>query len=201
MDVVVAGLLAGFSLIVAIGAQNAFVLRQGIARNHVGPIVLVCIAGDAILIAAGIAGLGVLVRAHGDVLTVIALAGAAYLAWFAFTSFRRALQPEALLPSAEQPRDRGSVLRTTLALTFLNPHVYLDTVLLLGTLGSAFGDRRWWFGLGAALASIVWFAGLGFGARLLSPLMARPATWRVLDAAIGAVMALIALGLLRTALA
>ena len=200
MDVVVAGLLAGLSLIVAIGAQNAFVLRQGLARDHVGLIVLVCIAGDAVLIAAGIAGLGALVRAHGDVLTAIALAGAAYLAWFALSSFRRALRPTALLPSAQALPGRRAALRAVLALTFLNPHVYLDTVLLLGTLGSAFGDRRWWFGLGAVIASVVWFAGLGFGARLLSPAMARPATWRVLDAAIGVVMALIAVGLLRTAL-
>jgi L-lysine exporter family protein LysE/ArgO len=201
VDAVLAGLLTGLSLIVAIGAQNAFVLRQGLARNHVGLVVGVCILGDVALIAAGIAGLGALVRAHGDVLTAIALVGAAYLAWFAFGSFRRALRPAALAPSAQAPRDRRTILLTVLGLTFLNPHVYLDTVLLLGTIGSAFGDARWLFGLGAACGSGVWFAGLGFGARLLSPVMARPVTWRVLDAAIGVVMAVIALALLRTALA
>ena len=136
-------------------------------------------------------------RAHGDVLTAIALVGAAYLAWFAVGSFRRAWRPAALVAA---PPDRRAIATTALALTFLNPHVYLDTVLLLGTIGSTFGDARWWFALGAAIASVVWFTGLGYGARLLAPLMARPATWRVLDAAIGVVMLAIALVLLRSAL-
>ena len=200
MDAALAGLLTGLSLIVAIGAQNAFVLRQGLARNHVGLVVAICLGGDVVLIAAGVAGLGALVRAHGDVLRAVALLGAAYLAWFAVSSFRRALRPDALLPSEQAPRDRRAILGTALALTFLNPHVYLDTVLLLGTIGSQFGDARWLFALGAAAGSALWFAGLGYGARVLSPLMARPATWRVLDAAIGVVMLAIAVGLLRSAL-
>lgn len=200
MDAALAGLLTGLSLIVAIGAQNAFVLRQGLARNHVGLVVAVCLGGDVALIAAGVAGLGALVRAHGDVLTAIALVGAAYLAWFAVSSFRRALHPDALLPSEQQPPDRRAALATVLALTFLNPHVYLDTVLLLGTIGAQFGDARWLFALGAAAGSALWFAALGYGARLLSPLMARPGTWRALDVAVGVVMAVIALGLLRSAL-
>ena len=157
LDAVLAGLLAASSLIIAIGAQNAFVLRQGLARDHVGTIVAICIAGDVILIAAGIAGLGALVRAHGDVLTVIALVGAAYLAWFAVGSFRRAWRPAALVAA---PPDRRAIATTALALTFLNPHVYLDTVLLLGTIGSTFGDARWWFAIGAATASVIWFTGL-----------------------------------------
>ena len=111
--------------------------------------------------------------------------------------FRRAWRPAALVAA---PPDRRAIATTALALTFLNPHVYLDTVLLLGTIGSTFGDARWWFAIGAATASVIWFTGLGYGARLLAPLMARPATWRVLDAAIGVVMLAIALVLLRSAL-
>lgn len=201
MDAALAGLLTGLSLIVAIGAQNAYVLRLGLAREHVGLAVAICAAADALLIAAGVAGLGALVRAHGDVLTAITLLGAAYLAWFALRSFLRARRPAALTPAERPPGPTRGVALTVLALTFLNPHVYLDTVLLLGTIGASFGDQRWWFALGAALASAIWFSGLGFGARLLTPLMARPATWRVLDAAIGVVMLAIAILLVRSVVA
>lgn len=201
MDAALAGLLTGLSLIVAIGAQNAYVLRLGLAREHVGLAVAICAAADALLIAAGVAGLGALVRAHGDVLTAITLLGAAYLGWFALRSFLRARRPAALTPAERPPGPTRGVALTVLALTFLNPHVYLDTVLLLGTIGASFGDQRWWFALGAALASAIWFSGLGFGARLLTPLMARPATWRVLDAAIGVVMLAIAILLVRSVVA
>lgn len=201
MDAALAGLLTGLSLIVAIGAQNAYVLRLGLAREHVGLAVAICAAADALLIAAGVAGLGALVRAHGHVLTAITLLGAAYLAWFALRSFLRARRPAALTPAERPPGPARGVALTVLALTFLNPHVYLDTVLLLGTIGASFGDQRWWFALGAALASAIWFSGLGFGARLLTPLMARPATWRVLDAAIGVVMLAIAILLVRSVVA
>jgi L-lysine exporter family protein LysE/ArgO len=200
MDVILAGFLTGLSLIVAIGAQNAYVLRLGLARNHVGIAVLICASADALLIAAGIGGLGALVQAHGDVLTAITLIGAGYLLWFAIRSFRSALHPDVLLPSEQPPQAAAAVALTMLGLTFLNPHVYLDTVLLLGTIGASFGDDRWWFALGAALGSVVWFVSLGFGARLLSPVMARPVTWRVLDTLIGVVMLLIAGTLLRSAL-
>ena len=198
MDVALAGFLTGLSLIVAIGAQNAYVLRLGLARNHVGIAVAICASADAVLIAAGVGGLGALVQSHGDVLVAIALVGAAYIFWFAVRSFRSALHPDVLLPSQQEPQPAAAVAIAVLGFTFLNPHVYLDTVLLVGTIGASFGDQRWWFGLGAALASLVWFTGLGFGARLLSPLMARPATWRVLDAAIGCVMVVIALALVRS---
>jgi L-lysine exporter family protein LysE/ArgO len=201
MDAALAGLLTGLSLIVAIGAQNAYVLRLGLAREHVALAVGICAAADALLIAAGVAGLGALVQAHDRVLTAITLLGAAYLAWFAVRSFGRARRPEALTPAARVPGPARAVAVTVLALTFLNPHVYLDTVLLLGTIGASFGDQRWWFALGAAVASAIWFSGLGFGARLLTPLMARPATWRVLDAAIGVVMLAIAILLVRSAVA
>ena len=199
MDVALAGFLTGLSLIVAIGAQNAYVLRLGLARNHVGVAVVICAGADALLIAIGVGGLGAIVQAHGDVLTAIGLIGGAYLLWFAFRSFRSALHPDVLLPSQQEPQAVAAVAVAVLGLTFLNPHVYLDTILLVGTIGASFGADRWWFALGAAIASVVWFSGLGFGARLLSPLMARPVTWRVLDAAIGVVMLTIAIVLVRSA--
>lgn len=199
MDVALAGFLTGLSLIVAIGAQNAYVLRLGLARNHVGVAVAICAGADALLIAIGVGGLGAIVQAHGDVLTAIALIGGAYLLWFAFRSFRSALHPEVLLPSQQEPQAVAAVAVAVLGFTFLNPHVYLDTILLVGTIGASFGADRWWFALGAAIASVVWFSGLGFGAQLLSPLMARPVTWRVLDAAIGVVMLAIAIVLVRSA--
>jgi len=199
MNVALAGFLTGLSLIVAIGAQNAYVLRLGLARNHVGVAVAICAGADALLIALGVGGLGAIVQAHGDVLTAIALIGGVYLLWFAFRSFRSALHPDVLLPSLQEPQAVATVVLAVLGFTFLNPHVYLDTILLVGTIGASFGDERWWFALGAAVASLVWFSGLGFGARLLSPLMARPVTWRVLDGAIGVVMLTIAIVLLRSA--
>ncbi|MCX6412451.1 MAG: LysE/ArgO family amino acid transporter [Actinobacteria bacterium] len=199
MDVALAGFLTGLSLIVAIGAQNAYVLRLGLARNHVGVAVVICAGADALLIAIGVGGLGAIVQAHGDVLTAIGLIGGAYLLWFAFRSFRSALHPDVLLPSQQEPQAVATVALAVLGLTVLNPHVYLDTILLVGTIGASFGADRWWFALGAAIASVVWFSGLGFGARLLSPLMARPVTWRVLDAAIGVVMLTIAIVLVRSA--
>ena len=199
MDVALAGFLTGLSLIVAIGAQNAYVLRLGLARNHVGVAVVICAGADALLIAIGVGGLGAIVQAHGDVLTAIGLIGGAYLLWFAFRSFRSALHPDVLLPSQQEPQAVAAVALAVLGLTFLNPHVYLDTIQLVGTIGASFGADRWWFALGAAIASVVWFSGLGFGARLLSPLMARPVTWRVLDAAIGVVMLTIAIVLVRSA--
>ena len=199
MDVALAGFLTGLSLIVAIGAQNAYVLRLGLARNHVGVAVAICAGADALLIVIGVGGLGEIVQAHGDVLTAIALIGGAYLLWFAFRSFRSALHPEVLLPSQQEPQAVAAVALAVLGLTFLNPHVYLDTILLVGTIGASFGADRWWFALGAAIASVVWFSGLGFGARMLSPLMARPVTWRILDAAIGVVMLTIAIVLVRSA--
>ena len=199
MGVALAGFLTGLSLIVAIGAQNAYVLRLGLARNHVGIAVVICAGADALLIALGVGGLGAIVQTHGDMLTAIALIGGAYLLWFAFRSFRSALHPDVLLPSQQEPQAVAAVALAMLGLTFLNPHVYLDTILLVGTIGASFGSDRWWFALGAAVASLVWFSALGFGARLLSPLMARPFTWRVLDAAIGVVMLTIAIVLVRSA--
>lgn len=187
------GLGAGLALIIAIGAQNAFVLRQGLRGEHVGLVVLVCMVSDAVLIAAGIFGIGEVVRAVPAVVVVIRLAGAAFLLAYGAFAARRAFHPGTLTASGQQgaPGPRA-VLATVLALTWLNPHVYLDTVLLLGTLANEHGELRWWFGAGAALGSVLWFSALGFGARLLRPVFARPAAWRVLDGAIALVMVFLA---------
>ncbi|KRB46375.1 amino acid transporter [Terrabacter sp. Root181] len=184
------------SLIVAIGAQNAYVLRTGLARHHVGLVVAVCALSDAVLVAAGVLGVGGLVTAHPGLLTVVRWVGAAYLVGYGVLCLRKARHPRGLEVGGTQ-RSRSGVLATVLALTWLNPHVYLDTVLLVGSLANQHGpDGRWWFAAGAAVASVAWFTSLGYGARLLAPLFARPATWRVLDVVIAVVMFTIAVTLL-----
>lgn len=188
------GMLTGMGLIVAIGAQNAFVLRQGIRREHVGIVVLLCAVSDAILIFGGTAGIGVLVTRFPLVLDILRWGGAAYLAWFGIRSIISALHPTAL--SASAPRSRGSVVATTLALTYLNPHVYLDTVVLLGSLANQHGpDARWVFAAGAVAGSVVWFSALGYGAHALSRVLSSPRTWQVIDLLIGAVMLALAVAL------
>lgn len=187
------GFASAISLIAAIGAQNAFVLRQGIRNEYVLPVVVLCAASDLVLILAGIAGVGALITAHPNLTTVARYGGAAFLIGYGLLAARRGLKPAAMTPSDAGPARLASVLLTCLALTFLNPHVYLDTVVLLGTLANQQGERRWMFGAGAAAASIVWFFGLGFGGRRLAGLFARPATWRILDWLIAATM--IALGI------
>ncbi|MDP5225969.1 MULTISPECIES: LysE/ArgO family amino acid transporter [Arthrobacter] len=193
LPIFLAGLGAGLSLIIAIGAQNAFVLRQGLAREHVAPVVLLCMASDAVLILAGISGIGVAINAAPWILQVAKWAGAAFLLVYAFMAARRVMSKDALV-SAEGSSGAGlwATLATVAALTWLNPHVYLDTVLLLGSLGAAHGDGRWAFGAGAALGSVLWFSLLGFGARFLAPVFARPWAWRLLDGAIAVTMVLIA---------
>jgi L-lysine exporter family protein LysE/ArgO len=191
------GMGFGLSLIIAIGAQNAFVLRQGLRREHVLPVVAVCAVSDVVLILAGIAGLGSLLDLAPWIVDVMRVGGAAFLLTYAVIAARRARHPAAI--EADESRSAGAlwpVVATCLALTWLNPHVYLDTVVLLGSVAATHGDDRWWFGVGACLGSIVWFASLGYGARLLRPVFARPRSWQVLDALIAAVMALIALSLL-----
>jgi len=182
------GFATSLSLIVAIGAQNAFVLRQGIRNEHVPPVVILCAVSDLVLIMAGVAGVGALVTAHPQLLTIARYGGAAFLVGYGLLAARRAFRPTTLTPSDAGPASLKSVLLTCLALTFLNPHVYLDTVVLLGTLASQQGDARWRFGAGAAAASLVWFFGLGFGARRLAGLFAKPSTWRVLDGVIALTM-------------
>lgn len=189
------GLLTGLSLIVAIGAQNAYVLRQGLLRNHVGVAVLICAIADIALIAAGVAGLGAIVKQVPQLLTVLKGAGAAYLVYLGLSAFRRASRSEHLDPSSEPGSSLRTVVLTTLALTFLNPHVYLDTVLMLGSLANTHGNGRWLFGGGAMVGSIVWFCALGFGARALARYVRRPSTWRAIDIVVGIVMIAVAVRL------
>lgn len=229
-----AGLSLGLSLIVAIGAQNLFVLRQGIRREHVLTVALVCAASDAALIAVGVSGLGLVLEAAPWAVQVARWAGAAFLLAYAVLAARRAWQGGGL-PSADatsarevvttvpdgadEAREGGATVQTSraappvatasvparasrtaalltcLALTWLNPHVYLDTVFLLGSVASTHGDTRWWFAAGAMTASLAWFFSLAYGARLLGRLFDSRAAWRILDAIIAVVMALIALSL------
>lgn len=190
-----AGFLTGLSLIVAIGAQNAFVLRQGLRRQHILQVVLICAFSDALLIVLGIAGLGALINSVPLLLEVFRYGGAAYLLWFAFGAIRRAIKPSALGESDKQADSIKQTVITALALTYLNPHVYIDTVLLLGSIANQFADR-WLFGLGAATASFVWFFSLGFGASWLGKYVKKPIFWRILDIFIAVVMITIAAMLL-----
>jgi L-lysine exporter family protein LysE/ArgO len=219
-----AGLGTGLSLIVAIGAQNAFVLRQGIRREHVAAIVAICAVSDAVLITAGVGGIGSLVRRRPIALTVTAWVGAAFLVGYGLLAARRVLRPQGALTAAEgaaagagdtgasgTPAGPGApgpggaaggtplraAVLTCLAMTWLNPHVYLDTVLLLGSVAGGYGGARWLFAAGAVTASVLWFSGLGFGARLLRRPFSRPGSWRVLDAAIACTM--LTLGVLMAA--
>ena len=192
---VLSGLVSGFSLIVAIGAQNAFVLRQGISRDRVGVVVAICAVSDLLLIVAGVLGVGALVESRPGLLRVITGAGAAYLVWFGVRSLLSARHPQALGAAAPA---RGSAALTAVALTWLNPHVFLDTVLLLGNLSTAHGPTgRWWFGAGAGVASVVWFTALGYAAHLTSRWLARPRTWQVIEVLIGVAMFALAAMLLR----
>jgi len=196
----VAGLALGASLIVAIGAQNAFVLRQGLARNHTFAVALTCVLCDVTLIAAGAIGFGRLVERFPSAASLAAWGGAAFLAFYGALSARAALRPQAL--HAESPAEHGTLkttaaaIGTTLAISLLNPHVYLDTVVLLGSVAAQYppGPRAA-FALGAMTASTVWFFGLAYGARLLEPLFAKPVAWRVLDAGIALIMWSIAVSL------
>lgn len=181
-----AGFGTGLSLIVAIGAQNAFVLRQGIRRHSVLAVVAICAVSDAVLITLGVGGVGALVLAFPAALTAIAFAGGAFLLCYGFLAARRAFRPSAMTVTDAPATNR--VVLTCLALTWLNPHVYLDTVLLLGTVAAHRGDLRWAFGAGAVLASLCWFTALGFGARLLTGFFSRPSSWRLLDGLVAATM-------------
>ncbi|MBF6332641.1 amino acid transporter [Nocardia transvalensis] len=188
----------GLSLIVAIGAQNAFVLRQGIRGEHVLVVVGVCAISDVVLIAAGVGGFGAVVTSAPVVLTVTRYAGAAFLIGYAALALRRALSAEALTAApSDASMAVGATFLTCLALTWLNPHVYLDTLILLGSYASTYAQPdRWFLAAGAMLASILWFTALGYGARLLTPLFAHRTAWRILDSAIAAIMLTLALILL-----
>ena len=192
MFAIIPGLLAGLSLIIAIGAQNAFVIRQGLTKKFVLLTVLICAISDALLIALGASGLGALIKSNKNILEFVRWFGVAYLLWFAFKSAKSALKKEVLNSAGEASADRKSVILTVLALTFLNPHVYLDTVILLGSISNQFGSDKWFFVIGAMLASLIWFSAIGFGAKSASKFMSRPIFWKILDSIIAAIMLSIA---------
>ena len=193
----VRGFLASAALIVAIGAQNAFVLRQGLQRAHVLPVVLVCALSDMLLIALGVAGLGRWVQSQPSLLAFTRYGGAAFLVVYGVLAARRALAPHALTVQGPVLSDLRGALAACLAFTYLNPHCWLDTVVLLGAISAQQpAGTRAVFGAGAASASAVWFFALGYGARLLAPWFARPAAWRALDASIALIMWSIAAGLI-----
>ncbi|MEL7274665.1 MAG: LysE/ArgO family amino acid transporter [Pseudomonadota bacterium] len=196
----VQGFVTGGGLIVAIGAQNAFILRKGLLRQHVFILCLVAAISDAVLIALGVAGFGTLVRQNPTVLLLITVAGALFLAAYALFALQRALRPSVMEAAQNiQPSLRGALL-TLFAFTFLNPHVYLDTVLLVGGISAQFAEpQRTAFGVGAMTASFVWFFSLGYGARWLEPVFRKPSAWRVLDALIAIIMALLSLSLFLSA--
>ncbi|MFJ8059208.1 LysE/ArgO family amino acid transporter [Streptomyces sp. NPDC096142] len=183
-----AGFGTGLSLIVAIGAQNAFVLRQGIRRDAVLAVVGICALSDALLIALGVGGVGAVVVAWPGALRAVGLIGGAFLLGYGVLAARRVFRPSALHAEGDSTGSRRRAVLTCLAMTWLNPHVYLDTVFLLGSIAASRGPLRWTFGLGAVCASVLWFTALGFGARLLSRFLARPSAWRVLDGLVAATM-------------
>ena len=193
-----AGLFAGAGLIIAIGAQNAFVLRLGLQRRYVGMVVLACMGADIALILAGVGGMGALVLQWPLLLQVLRFGGAAFLFWYGLQAGLRAWRGgSALAAASSEGGSRRQVLLACLAFTLLNPHVYLDTVVLLGSLSTRYpGELRWAFAAGACVASVLWFCALGYGARLLQPLFRNPTAWRVLDAGIALFMASLALLLL-----
>ncbi|GAA1681602.1 L-lysine exporter [Microbacterium lacus] len=212
-----AGVGLGFSLIVAIGAQNLFVLRQGIRREHVVLVASICAVSDAVLIALGVSGVGLVLQAVPWLIDVVRWAGALFLIGYGLLAARRAWRPsgEALGSSAPAPGPTAAtaggtaatagatavatraipVVATCLALTWLNPHVYLDTVFLLGTVANTHGDQRWVFAAGAMAASVIWFFALAFGARYLGRWLGTPRAWRILDAIIAVVMVAIGVSL------
>ena len=195
MIALIPGFFTGLSLIVAIGAQNAFVIKQGLLRQHVLLIVAICAVSDAALIFLGIGGLGALVQSNTSVLEVIRWFGVIYLTWFGIKSIRSALTNQSLVASESGTTSAKKIATTVLALTFLNPHVYLDTVILLGSVGNQFNEDRWFFAVGASVASFAWFSTIGFGARAASKYMSKPIFWKTLDSAIAVVMFTIAITL------
>jgi L-lysine exporter family protein LysE/ArgO len=183
------GFLIGAGLIIAIGAQNAFVLRQGIRREHVFVLALICSLSDALLIVLGVAGLGALIERFPAMLVAVTLFGIAFLIWYGWLAVRRVMNPQALEAGENGPVPLGQAVTTCLTLTFLNPHVYLDTVILVGSLAAPYsGAARLAYTAGAVFSSFAWFFALGYGARVLTPLFRKPAAWRVLDGLIALVM-------------
>ena len=195
------GFALSATLIIAIGAQNAFVLRQGIRKEHVAPIVAFCALADLLLIGAGVAGLASVLGNSPTLVALLTAAGSVFLVWYGIRALRRASLPQSLRAAAgSEPLSLGGAMAQAAGFTLLNPHVYLDTVLLMGSIGTRQPpDMRVWFVGGAACASGVWFTTLGFGARLLAPVFARPRAWQVLDTIVGLTMLALAVMLIRQA--
>jgi len=191
------GMATGLALIVAIGSQNAFVLRSGLKRQHVLPIVAFCAVSDALLIAAGVGGAGALLRGNDWLMQVTRYGGALFLASYGLLAARRAWHGGHLNVQGDAAPSLAAALAACFAFTYLNPHVYLDTMVLLGAVANQRGDAgRWWFAAGAMAGSVLWFSALGFGARLLVPWFEKDSAWRVLDSIIAVVMLALALSLL-----
>lgn len=195
---VTAGAMLGAGLILAIGAQNAFVLRQGLRREHVLLVVLTCLMGDIICISAGVAGVGDFIVSHPSFLAIATWGGALFRLYYGGLAAWRAIRARdrLLVETTGEKTPAMSVFLTALAFTFLNPHVYLDTVVLLGSLSTQYGDERWWFSLGAMLESVVWFFALGFGAQLLTPIFRRASAWRIFDAIVAVLLWILAASLI-----
>jgi L-lysine exporter family protein LysE/ArgO len=189
------GFLTGLSLIIAIGAQNAFVIRQGLTKRYVFTVVAICAVIDASLIALGIGGLGAAIAGLPWLLEVIRWFGVAYLTWFGIKSLISATKNQTLDAAGVESKSVGKVITTVLAMSLLNPHVYLDTVIFVGGVGNTFGDNRWYFAYGAMLASVVWFTSIGYGAKAASRFMSKPVFWKVLDGIIAAIMFTLAITL------
>jgi len=184
-------------LIVSIGAQNMFVLRQGLRREHVAPIILFCALCDSVLVFAGVYGLGAMLSLVPGLTLALSLGGAAFLLWYAFGAFRRALRRSSLVVDGGAGLSLGAAMAACAAFTLLNPHVYIDTVMLMGAVGSSLPRPEWpFFVMGASIFAFLWFYAIGYGARLLAPLFARPVAWRVLDAVTGLMMTAIAVSLI-----
>jgi L-lysine exporter family protein LysE/ArgO len=192
MLALIPGFLTGLSLIIAIGAQNAFVIRQGLLRQHVLLVVLICAISDAALIFLGTGGLGTLIQGKPSLLEFIRWFGVIYLTWFGVRSARSAFKSQSLKAAEGSAMSQSTIVLTCLSLTFLNPHVYLDTVILLGSIANQFDGDRWFFATGSALASVVWFTAIGYGARAASRFMSKPIFWKILDSLIAVVMFTIA---------
>jgi len=186
-------LFTGLSLIIAIGAQNAFVIRQGLNKQYVFLVVGVCSASDALLIVLGVGGLGQLLQRHPTILDFIKWFGVLYLTWFGVRSLLAVFKDQALVAANEAKTSFKQVIGRTLGFTFLNPHVYLDTVIFLGGIGSQFKTHKWDFAAGAVISSILWFTSIGFGAKAASKFMSRPIFWKILDGFIALVMFTLAL--------
>jgi L-lysine exporter family protein LysE/ArgO len=192
-----AGLAFGLSLLVAIGPQNTFVLRQGLRREHVLAVVGICAVSDILLIVCGVAGGSAVLRGRDWLMAVMRIGGAAFLLGYGVLAARRAWRGTSALPARQEVQlSRAAVIAASFAFTWLNPAVYLDTVVLLGSVANNRPGHQWWFGVGAALASVLWFVVLGFGARLLSRWIQRPRAWQVLDVLVAIVMAATAVRLL-----